>query len=94
MAKKRIPRYKRDADGEATPRPRSGRIAADPSKRAPNNSYGPPLFYEDRPFESGEARRVAVREFQSPRTRAEVMATIEEFAAAILAFLARASASS
>jgi hypothetical protein len=51
MGKKRTPRYQRDADGrEGAPAQPSGRITADPSKQAPNNSYSPPLFYEDRPF--------------------------------------------
>lgn len=52
MAKRRVPRYKRDGDtGEVTPRPPSGRIAADLSQQAPNNSYGGvPLYYEDTPF--------------------------------------------
>jgi hypothetical protein len=51
MAKRRLARYKKSADsGEVTSRPPSGRIEADPSKQAPNNSYDPPRFYEDRPF--------------------------------------------
>ncbi len=51
MAKKRIPRYQRDGEGRTgAPAQPSGRIPADLSKQAPNNSYSPPLFYEDRPF--------------------------------------------
>lgn len=52
MAKRDIPRYKRDADhGEATPQPPRGRIQADLSQQAPNNSYSAlPLYYEDMPF--------------------------------------------
>jgi len=43
MGKRRIPRYQRDAEP-------TGRIPADPSKQAPNNSYSPLEFYEDTPF--------------------------------------------
>lgn len=52
MAKRRTPRYQRDADaGEATERPPAGRIQADLTKQAPHNSYGGvPLYYEDTPF--------------------------------------------
>lgn len=52
MAKRRTPRYQRDAAaGEATERPPAGRIQADLTKQAPHNSYGGvPLFYEDMPF--------------------------------------------
>lgn len=51
MGKKRIPRYQRGADSRqgAPPQP-DGRISADLSKQAPNNSYSPLLFYEDTPF--------------------------------------------
>lgn len=46
-----MPRYKQNAEeSEARRRWRSGRIPADLSKQSPNNSYGPPLYYEDRPF--------------------------------------------
>lgn len=52
MARRRVPRYKREGQSdEATPRPPSGRIQADLTKQAPNNSYGGvPLYYEDQPF--------------------------------------------
>ncbi len=52
MAKRRIPRYQRNADGTSAKRSvPTGRIAADLSQQAPNNSYGCPLlFYEDTPF--------------------------------------------
>jgi hypothetical protein len=51
MAKRRIPRYKRNAEeSEGKRRWRSGRIPADLSKQAPNNSYGARLYYEDTPF--------------------------------------------
>lgn len=42
-SRRRIPRYVRD---EAAAK----RIAADLSQQAPNNSYSPPLYYEDREF--------------------------------------------
>src|SRR4051812_5164270 len=56
MAKRarRIPRYLRDdlarlmaLDRDGIP---SDAIPADPSQQAPNNSYGPPLFYRDLDF--------------------------------------------
>ncbi|HVX14356.1 MAG TPA: zinc-ribbon domain-containing protein [Pirellulales bacterium] len=51
MAKRRIPRYRRNADEtEAERRARIGRIAADLSQQASNNSFSPLLFYEDTPF--------------------------------------------
>jgi len=51
MGKRRTPRYRRDAEGRpGTPSQPSGRIPADLSKQAPNNSYSPPLFYDDSPF--------------------------------------------
>jgi hypothetical protein len=52
MARRRVPRYKRDGDGgEATPHSPSGRIPADLTKQALHHSYGGvPLFYEDQPF--------------------------------------------
>lgn len=52
MAKRRIPRYQRNQDrDETTPRPPRGRIQADLSQQAPNNSWSaPPLYYEDTPF--------------------------------------------
>ncbi len=37
------PRYQREAE-------RPNRIVADPKQQAPNNSYGPPLYYEDITF--------------------------------------------
>jgi hypothetical protein len=51
MARRRVPRYQRDGvSDEATPRPPSERIEADRSQQAPNNSYDPPRYYEDRTF--------------------------------------------
>src|SRR5579864_4912260 len=51
MSKKRIPRYRRNADKKRTPPEEpGGRIPADLSKQAPNNSYSPLLFYDDKPF--------------------------------------------
>lgn len=51
MSKRRTPRYLRDG-GETprTPALESGRIAADLSKQAPNNSLSGRLFYQDQPF--------------------------------------------
>jgi hypothetical protein len=37
---------------------KAGRIPADPSKQAPNNSYAPPLFYEDVEFTCIDCGRV------------------------------------
>src|SRR5258708_5949205 len=56
MAKRRrrIPQYMREAKAEAEAGEQaeqsSGRIPANLSQQAPNNSYDPPLFYEDREF--------------------------------------------
>ena len=51
MGKRRTPRYQRDAEGkQETPAQPTGRIPADLSEQAPNNSYSPPLFYDDSPF--------------------------------------------
>jgi hypothetical protein len=36
--------------GMAPPRNGEGQIVADLSQQAPNNSYGPPLFYADQEF--------------------------------------------
>tara|TARA_R110002072_G_scaffold302603_1_gene486646 strand:- start:104891 stop:105226 length:336 start_codon:yes stop_codon:yes gene_type:complete len=48
MSRKRNKR-RRAAEQEEFSTPR-GSIPADLSKQAPNNSYGPPLFYEDLEF--------------------------------------------
>jgi hypothetical protein len=54
--RRRTPRYMREAatksEAEASGRaePPSGRIPANLSEQAPNNSYDPLLFYEDREF--------------------------------------------
>lgn len=53
MPKKRqkVPRYLRLAE-PAPQVPRvPQRILADLARQAPNNSYSPPTYYEDRPFE-------------------------------------------
>jgi hypothetical protein len=53
MAKRRrIPRYLRETAGDATGQtePPVGRIPANLGEQAPNNSYSPLLFYEDREF--------------------------------------------
>lgn len=51
MSKRRTPRYQREAGAlPVTPPPESSRISADLSRQAPNNSYDPPRYYEDRPF--------------------------------------------
>lgn len=58
MAKRRrrVPRYLREdlARREAEARGPSGipgdAIPADPSQQAPNNSYGPPLYYRDHEY--------------------------------------------
>lgn len=56
MAKRsrRVPRYQREAHAEAEARDRTGipkdAIPADLSQQAPNNSYGPPLYYRDYEF--------------------------------------------
>jgi hypothetical protein len=56
MAKRRrrIPRYMREAEAERAAggeaEQPSGRIPANLSEQAPNNSYDPPRFYEDREF--------------------------------------------
>jgi hypothetical protein len=56
MAKRRrrIPRYLRETRADAGPTGQaeesSGRIPANLSEQAPNNSYDPPLFHEDREF--------------------------------------------
>src|SRR2546429_6590829 len=51
MAKRRrIPRYQREAETGKPPEPVRGRIAADLSQQAPNNSYSPPLYYEGLEF--------------------------------------------
>ncbi len=46
MSRRKIPRYQRDAAN----RHEKTRIIADLSKQAPNNSYDPPRYYEDRDF--------------------------------------------
>lgn len=52
MAKqhRRVPRYQREAEVERSAETKNGRIPADVAAQAPNNSYGPPLFYEDCEF--------------------------------------------
>jgi len=51
MAKpRRVPRYLREAGASVPPESGRHRIAADRSQQAPNNSYFPPLFYEDSEF--------------------------------------------
>lgn len=50
MGKRRVPRYRRGPDGRELPRHARGRITADLSKQAPNNSIAPPLYYDDHPF--------------------------------------------
>ena len=51
MAKRRrVPRYQREAEADKQAESRRGRIPADLTQQAPNNSYGPPLFYEDYEF--------------------------------------------
>jgi Probable zinc-ribbon domain len=52
MAKHRrkVPRYKQEVEEAARAEAEANRIPADASQQAPNNSYCPPLFYEDIPF--------------------------------------------
>jgi hypothetical protein len=50
MSKRRIPRYQRDADEREVALPSRRIIPADHFEQAPNNSYNPPSFYEDKPF--------------------------------------------
>jgi hypothetical protein len=51
MGKRRTPRYQRAPEARpGTPAQPGGRITADLSKQAPNNSYNPPAFYDDSPF--------------------------------------------
>jgi hypothetical protein len=51
MAKRRrVPRYQREAEAGKQAEAQCRRIPADLSQQAPNNSYGPPLFYEDYEF--------------------------------------------
>src|SRR5947209_7593740 len=52
--RRRIPRYLLETEANAGDKrhaePPSGRIPANLSEQAPNNSYDPPRFYEDREF--------------------------------------------
>jgi putative zinc ribbon protein len=52
MAKKRIPRYRREAKRSERPSPPApgAIIVADASRQAPNNSYSGRSFYQDEPF--------------------------------------------
>ena len=51
MPKKRTAHSERAADrSQSAPAQPSGRILADLSKQAPNNSYSPLLYYDDKPF--------------------------------------------
>jgi hypothetical protein len=152
MSKKRTARYRQDAERrKGAPAQPSGRIPADPSKQAPNNSYSPPTYFEDQPFVcvdcgkeevwtarqqqwwyfvfearnktrqpferawidyrradslfsvafereprliaelldgTGACRVVALTEFDAPRSRADVMATVKTFASAVNEFMA------
>ena len=53
---RRVPRYQREEDArrEAEAQARGGlppdAIPADPSQQTPNNSYGPPLYYQNVEF--------------------------------------------
>lgn len=51
MAKKRVPRYQREANrSETPPAPPRAIIVADASQQAPNNSYSGLSYYQDQPF--------------------------------------------
>ncbi len=52
MAKKRVPRYQREAEQSERPSPPApgAIIVADASRQAPNNSYSGRSFYQDEPF--------------------------------------------
>jgi hypothetical protein len=72
MAKKkrRVPKY---AQREEAAKPPPKRIPADLSQQAPNNSYGPPLFYEDVTFTCRDCGSVEVWTAEAQKHYYEVL---------------------